>query len=120
MHYNRHLCVIEFPVEPSLEPHVAALKMCKKYYPELTSVLFTTDLSPYFVSKEIISIDDEENIDNAPTMKSKAKILLRIVFNHLEGGSTKSLTDMLNIMEQHGTKAITDLASKIKCDLHVS
>jgi len=82
--------------------------------------LFTTDLSPYFVSKDIISIDDEEIIDNAPTMKSKAKILLRIVFNHLEGGSTKSFTDMLEIMEQHGTKPITELATKIKSDIPIS
>ena len=51
-------------------------------------------------------------------MKSKAKIVLRIVINHLEGGSTKSFTDMLDIMEKHGTKAITDLSSKIKHDLH--
>ena len=103
-------------VEYSLEPYVDVFK---NYYPELTSVLFTTDLSSYFFSKSIISIDDEENIDKASTMKSKAKIVLRIVFNHLEGGSTKSFTDMLDIMEQHGTKAITDLASKIKHDLHI-
>ena len=79
--------------------------------------MFTTDLSPYFVSKDIISIDDEVNIAIAPTMKSKAKILLRVVFNHLEGGSTK---DMLDIMEQNGTKTITELATKIKSDLHIS
>jgi len=72
------------------------------------------------VSKGIITFDDEESIDNAPTMKKKAKILLRIIFNHLEGGSTKSFTDMLDIMEQHGTKAITELATKIKSDLNIS
>jgi len=72
------------------------------------------------VSKDIITIDDEESIDIAPTMEKKAKILLRKIFKHLEGGVTKSFTDMLDIMEQHGTKAITELAAKIKSDLNIS
>ena len=92
----------------------------KQFYPELTATLFVSDLSSYFVSKNIITMDDEELIDTASTNKEKAKIVLRIIFRHLEAGYIDSFKDMLNIMEHRGTKPVSDLALKIKCELKKS
>ena len=92
----------------------------KKFYPELTATLFSTDLSSYFVSKSIITMYDEELIDKATTNREKARIVLRIINSHLEGGYINSFKEMLDIMENRGTKPIADLALKIKSELKLS
>ena len=97
-----------------------AQKIFKNFYPELTATLFSTDLSSYFVSKNIISMDDEELIDKATTNKEKARIVLRIINSHLEGGCIESFKDMLDIMENRGTKPIADLALTIKSEVKLS
>ena len=102
------------------EIHAHAQMIFKNFYPELTATLFSTDLSSYFVSKNIISMDDEELIDKATTNKEKARIVLRIINSHLEGGYINSFKDMLDIMENRGTKPIADLALKIKSELKLS
>ena len=99
------------------EIQVNIQKICKKFYPELTATLFASDLSSYFVSKDIISMNDEERIDKATTKNEKAKIVLRIIFQHLEGGYTDSFKHMLDIMEDNGTKPVADLALRIKSEL---
>ena len=104
------------------EIHAHAQKIFKNFYPELTATLFSSDLdlSSYFVQKDIISIDDEELIDKATTKKEKARIVLRIINSHLEGGNIESFKDMLDIMENRGTKPVADLALKIKSELKLS
>ena len=97
-----------------------AQKIFMKFYPELTTTLFSTNLSSYFVSKHIISMDDEEIIDKATTNKEKARIVLRSINSHLEGGYIESFKDMLDIMENRGTKPIADLALKIKSEVKLS
>ena len=100
--------------------HPHAQKIFKNFYPELTATLFSSDLSSYFVQKDIISMDDEELIDKATTNKEKAKIVLHIINSHLEGGYIDSFKDMLDIMENRGTKPVADLALKIKSELKLS
>lgn len=91
-----------------------------KYYADLTNVLFITDLSPEFVSAEIISIHEEEIIRNTLTTREKAIKFLRIISCHLEISHTKSFISMLDIMERKGTLAIAELALKIKTELQSS
>ena len=80
--------------------------MLIKYYADLTSVLFITDLSPEFVSAGIIlSIHEEEIIRNTLTT------------SYLEISHTRSFISMLDIMENKGTVAIAELAHKIKSEL---
>ena len=93
-----------------------AKEVLAKYFADLTDTLGTTDLLPYFVSKRIITIYDEESISTASTNREKARKLLRIIANQLEAGYTKSLEDLLEIMKTKGTKAIIDLAVKIESE----
>ena len=104
------------------EINVHAQKIFKNFYPELKATLFSSDLdlSSYLVQKDIISIDDEESIDKAATRKEKARIVLRIINSHLEGGYVDSFKDMLDIMENRGTKPVADVALKIKSELKLS
>lgn len=122
--YYVYMCPLRFCVYVFLadqkETCVHAQKICKQFYPELTATLFSSDLSSYFVSKDIISMDDEELIDKATTNKEKAKIVLRIIFSHLEGGYIDSFKDMLDIMKNRGTKPVADLALKITSELKLS
>ena len=91
--------------------------MLIKYYADLTSVLFITDLSPEFVSAGIISIHEEEIIRNTLTTREKGVKFLRIISSHLEISHTRSFISMLDIMENKGTVAIAELAHKIKSEL---
>lgn len=91
--------------------------MLIKYYADLTNILFSTDLSPEFISAGIISIHEEEIIRNAPTSREKAKIFLQIISSHIEISHTKSFISMLDTMEKKGTMAIKELAIRIKSEL---
>lgn len=93
-----------------------AIEKLASYYSELIDTLGTTDLLPHFVSKRIITIDDEELISSAPTNKEKARKLLRIISSQLEAGYTKSMEDLLEIMKTKGNIAIVDLAAKIESE----
>ena len=88
-----------------------------EYYTDLTNVLFSTDLSPEFVTAGIISIHEEEIIRNTLTTREKGIKFLRIVSSHLEISHTRSFINMLDIMESKGTEAIAELALKIKSEL---
>ena len=104
-----YLCVCVYLIEFK--------NMLIKYYADLTNILFSTDLSPEFVSAGIISIHEEEIIRNVPTSREKAKIFLQIISSHIEISHTKSFISMLDTMEKKGTMAIKELAIRIKSEL---
>ena len=99
-----------------------AQKIFKNFYPELKATLFSSDLdlSSYLVQKDIISLDDEELIDKTITKKGKARVVLHIINGHLEGGNFNSFKELLDIMENRGTKPVADLALEIKSELKLS
>ena len=97
-----------------------AQNIFKIFYPKLTATLFSTNLTPFFIAKNIISMDDEELINNTAINKEKARIVLRIINSHLEGGYIESFKDMLDIMENRGIKPVADLALKIKSEVKLS
>ena len=89
--------------------------MLNKYYVDLTNVSFINDLSPEFVSAELISIDQEEAIRNTPTSREKAIKFLHIIS---QDNCTRNFVGMLDIMESKGKMAVAHLARKIKSELY--
>ena len=116
------LCCIVFCVflADQKETQANVQKIFKRFYPDLTAILFSSDLSSFFVSKDIISMDDEDLIDKASTKKEKAKIVLKIIYSHLESGYIDSFKDIVDIMENRGTKPVAELALKIKSEMKLS
>ena len=84
-----------------------------KNYSELTAVLNTniTNLSTYFVSKQVITPEDEELIHQAPT--NKAKLFLWKLESPLKVGFNDPFYIMLDVMQQHGDIAVKGLATKL-------
>ena len=89
-----------------------------KHYASLCSTL--TDVNnvlPHFVTKEIITIKDEGEIDVIETTRNKVKKLLSHIFGPLESGDTKGFHTMLAIMKGHGNQGTKDLAAGMSSEL---
>ena len=76
--------------------------MFKASYAKLANVLPVKSLSNQLVSEEIITFDEEEEIESIPTSKEKASIVLRTIARSLEAGITRSYYALLTIMKDHG------------------
>ena len=70
-------------------------------------------LTPYFVEKGVISIDELEKIKSSPKNDNKITALLKNIAHQLKSQNTTGFYDMLRIMEVYGLMATQDLASKI-------
>ena len=90
----------------------------RKKYSSLIDTLKTTDLYRYFVSEEIITLDEDEAISAERNPINKVKILLRKISSPLEGGYTKSFYVMLQVMAFYGDRATKELARNINDILH--
>ena len=89
-------------------------KIFLRNYTELTAVLNTniTKLSSHFVSKGVITVEDEELIYQATT--DKAKIFLWKLESSLKIGFNDAFYIMLDVMEQYGDIAVKSVAAKIR------
>jgi len=89
-------------------------KIFLENYTELTAILNTniTKLSSCFVSKEIITIEDEELIYQTTT--DKAKIFLWKLESSLKIGFNDPFYIMLDVMEQYNDIAVKSIAAKIR------
>ena len=88
--------------------------MFKEYYWQLKNILSAQNLSQYFVSADVITFQDEEEICVAKTSSAKATILLQKLVGPLESGNTYGFHQLLHLMEVHGNIATKDLADKMK------
>ena len=95
--------------EPELEPGPSYVSLPKEfevftnYYDKLTALL-QTDWSPRFVSAKIMTLDDENNLNDLSPIKAK-KMMLNPVSNSLKIGDTKPFYAMLNIMKNSNDSA---------------
>jgi len=89
-------------------------------YTELTAVLNTniTKLSSHFVSKGVITVEDEELIYQATT--DKAKIFLWKLESSLKIGFNDAFYIMLDVMEQYGDIVVKSVAAKIRKEFEFS
>lgn len=68
------------------------------------------DLLKYFVTEEIITINEEEKIKNHITKSDKVRMLLLRISGPLQAGNKTGFYVMLKIMKKYGTRATQDLA----------
>jgi len=83
------------------------------YYSKLTSIL-QVDLCPHFVTSNIITISDQDEIIKTATTSRKAAVimLLNTISLPLGTGYTTSFYKMLEIIQQHGFDAAQHLAGE--------
>ena len=86
----------------------------KKNYAILVDALKYTDLYRYFVSEEIITLNDLEDISCESNSIKKVETFLKKISSSLETGFTESLYRMLDVMMTHGNLATRELARNIK------
>ena len=92
-------------------------KIFLRNYSELTAVLNTniTNLSAHFVSKQVITTEDEELIHQTPT--DKAKSFLWKLESPLKVGFHDPFYIMLEVMQQHGDIAVKSMATKLRKEI---
>ena len=92
-------------------------KIFLKNYSELTAVLNTniTNLSTHFVSKEVITTEDEELIHQ--TVTDKAKLFLWKLESPLKVGFNDAFYIMLDVMQQYGDIVVKNMAKKLKKEI---
>ena len=86
----------------------------KKNYAILVDALKYTDLYRYFVSEDIITLNDLEDISCEGNSIKRVETFLRKISSSLETGFTESLYRMLDVMMTHGNLATKELARNIK------
>ena len=91
--------------------------MFTDYYDKLVDTLPASDLSHYFVSDKIITLEDHERIIKSAVTQDAAKLLLDRVSLQLQNGNYVVLSKMLFIMDHHGTDTAKTISSEIRSKL---
>ena len=92
----------------------------RKKYSLLIDTLKTTDLYRYFVSEEIISLAENDDISAENNPIKRVKKFLGIITSALESGHVESFYLMLQVMASYGNRATKNLARTINDMLHCS
>jgi len=92
----------------------------REQYSILVYALESADLYRYFVSEEIITLIEYDDISAETNLHEKAEVFLRKVYSSLEIGHAKSFYKMLEVMASYGNEATKELARKINKTLHTS
>ena len=91
--------------------------MFNEYYSKLIDILPAIDLSHYFVSDKIITLEDYDMIIRSTTPQEAAKVLLDKVSSQLQSGSSTIFNKMLLIMDHHGVATAKELSQEIRSEL---
>ena len=91
--------------------------MFSDYYSKLVDVLPASDLSHYFVSDKIITLQDYDNIIRSARPQQAAEILLDKVSLQLQSNNSTVLNMMLLIMDHHGVATAKELSQEIRSKL---
>ena len=89
--------------------------MLEKYFNKLANILRYDDIYPKLISAEIITLKDDEKIDQMTTTE-KTTYVLRKIARSLQSRITNSFYTLLQIMEDNGGD-IAELARNIRSDL---
>ena len=82
-------------------------------YHDLITLLSNANLYGHFVSKDIITVEDHQNIFSISNARDKAVTLLKPISAALKTGYPSSFYDMLDIMKTHGNQSVRAFAEKI-------
>ena len=89
-------------------------KLFNDYYSKLVDILPANDLSHYFVSDKIITLEDYDKIVRSITPQEAAKVLLDKVSLQLQSGNSTIFNKMLLIMDYHGVANTKELSEEIR------
>ena len=92
-------------------------KLFNDYYSKLVDIVPATDLSHYFVSDKIITLEDYDKIIRSLTPQEAAKILLDKISLQLQNGNSTLFNKMLLIMDHHGVATAKELSQEIRSKL---
>jgi len=95
-------------------PHPMEYQIFINHYRQLTKLLFQTNLTPHLVTEGVIVISDEEEINSANTLRTKAQLVLSKISAALESGFTESFYKLLKIMKSYGNNDLKQLATLIE------
>jgi len=93
------------------------LEVFTKYYASLSSVLPIKNITRHFISAGMISFEDEEVIQQMARSSEGSSLVLRKIASSLKAGQTKSLDNLLFIMEEHGGVSCNELANQMREEL---
>ena len=94
--------------------HSVEHKLITDYYDKLVDIIPASDLSHYFVSYKIISLEDYKKIMRSSLPQEAAKLLLDSVSVQLQNGDNTIFNKMLWIMDHHGVTTAKELAQEIR------
>ena len=99
----------------NVESDLPEFKVFKEYYYKLANILPASDLSHYFVSENLVTVRDHEEITNPVTQPHMAVLLLlnRVAHSLQTKSDVEVFNRMLAIMEYHGNSAIKHLSIEI-------
>lgn len=88
--------------------------MFTDYRGKLLNILtVSNNLSHYFVSQKIISVEDYATIVTSSLPQVTARILLDSMSSHLLNGNDAMFSKMLSVMKEHGVQAVKDISLEI-------
>ena len=99
---------------PLLTGNIPEYHVFVKKYAILVDTLKVSNLYTYFVSEEIITPSDLDDISCERNNREKIKTVLKMISSSLKNGSTELLYRMLRVMMAHGNLDARNLASTIK------
>jgi len=97
-------------------------KVLTAYYNKLVDTICACDLSHYFVSENVISLTDHQEITKPTTISRTASQLLlnKVLYMLREYSSVECFNRMLTIMDTHGDSATHTLSQEIRAKLYHS
>ena len=89
-------------------------KLFTEYHNKLVDTLPASNLSHYFVSDKIISLEDHERIIKSTIQQDAAKLLLERVSLQLQKGKVNVFSKMLLIMDHYGVRTAQTISVEIR------
>ena len=94
--------------------HSMEYKLFTDHRSKLVNTLPASDLSHYFVSDKIISLEDHERIIKSAVTQDAANLLLDKVSVQIQNGNTSVFSKMLLIMDYHGVNTAKAISREIR------
>ena len=113
------MCTFVISIDHHKLPVSAEYKLLSYYYSKLVDTIPACGLSHYFVSENVISLTDHEEITKPTTPSHTAVQLLlnKVLCRVKEQSSVDCFNKMLSIMDHHGDGATRTLSQEMKSKL---
>jgi len=92
-------------------------KTFRHYYGKLAQTLPIITLCHHFVTKNVITTNEVEDIHALPTSSRKAVYILRKISDSLGAGQTDTFNLFLSVVEEHGNVDSVQLVSQMKQEI---